>query len=66
MAKEAEIGEIEAHGENATFGFYEARLNILSIVIDYFNAILSFNAKLTAACKACHYAVCIAASSRIG
>ena len=27
MAKQAEIGEIEAHGKNAAFGLHEVRLN---------------------------------------
>ena len=40
VAKQAEIGEIESHGNDPAFVFGEVRLPISPIVLDYFNTIL--------------------------
>ena len=45
MAEQAEIGEIESHGNDPAFGFDEVRLYIMPIEIRYFNANLSPNTK---------------------
>ena len=45
MAEQAEIGEIESHGNDPAFGFDEVRLYIMPIEIRYFNANLSPYAK---------------------
>ncbi len=45
MAEQAEIGEIESHGNDPAFGFDEVRLYIMPIEITYFNANVSPYAK---------------------
>jgi hypothetical protein len=45
VAEQAEIGEIESHGNGPAFGFDEVRLYIMPIEIRYFNANLSLNTK---------------------
>ena len=45
MAEQAEIGEVESHGDDPAFGIDEVRLYILPIEIRYFNANLSPNTK---------------------
>jgi hypothetical protein len=45
MAEQAEIGEVESHGNDPAFGFNEVRLYIMPIEIRYFNANLSSHAK---------------------
>jgi hypothetical protein len=45
VAEQAEIDEIESHGNDPAFGFGEVRLYIMPIEIRCFNANLSPNTK---------------------
>ena len=66
MAKQTEIGEVEAHGVNPAFVLYEIKLHIMPIAPAYFNAIVSCSAKQEPSTASGLVRCCIAARARIG